>query len=190
MPYCNVNAGEQYLQLYSFFWVIPRHLNFICRLLERSVSSFFIGGVSRKNNRDEIFGGCLLQHNSLISTIPWLPFLTLTQCRFSLTYLLWPPLPVLALHSLFLYSDPPAPCPHSSELLRLFLSQTFLHINTPTISSRLFFLLTTPMKVEQAGCCEMSKYNIQMPGNHPQERIQHSEYGKSLKSRISTVFPS
>jgi hypothetical protein len=27
-----------------------------------------------------------------------------------------------------------------------------------------------------------------MPGNHPQESIQHSEYGKSLKSRIIHLY--
>jgi hypothetical protein len=33
-------------------------------------------------------GDSLLKHNSLISTIPWLSFLSLTQCLFSLAYLL------------------------------------------------------------------------------------------------------
>jgi hypothetical protein len=31
----------------------------------------------------------------------------------------------------------------------------------------------------------MLAYKIQMPGNYPEESIQHSEHGKSLKSRIS-----
>ena len=53
--------------------------------------------------------------------------------------------------------------------LRLFLSQTS-HINTPTISSQLFFLLTLPMKMEQNS--KTSAYKNQMPGNHPKERIQ------------------
>jgi hypothetical protein len=39
---------------------------------------------------------------------------------------------VVTLHSLFLYSDPPLPCPPPSYWLRLFLSQTFSHINTAT----------------------------------------------------------
>jgi hypothetical protein len=29
-----------------------------------------------------------------------------------------------------------------------------------------------------------SRYEIQMPGNYPEESIRHSEHGKSLKSRI------
>jgi hypothetical protein len=60
------------------------------------------------------------------------------------SHLLWPPPGVLAVHSLFLYSDPPP----LSDWLRLFLSQTHSHIHTPTISSRLFFVLTQPMKME------------------------------------------
>jgi len=40
------------------------------------------------------------------------------------------------------------------------------------------------MKMEQTQCSETLVYKIQMSGNHPKERIQHSEHGKSLKSRI------
>jgi hypothetical protein len=32
-------------------------------------------------------------------------------------------------------------------------------------------------------CSEMSQYKIQTPGNYPEENMQHSEQGKSLKSR-------
>jgi len=41
--------------LYSFFWVIPRRLNFIYRRFG-TLCSIFIGGVGRKNNRDENVG--------------------------------------------------------------------------------------------------------------------------------------
>ena len=41
------------------------------------------------------------------------------------------------------------------------------------------------MKMEQTECPEMSAYKIQTPGNHPEERIQHSVHGESLKSRIN-----
>jgi hypothetical protein len=41
-----------------------------------------------------------------------------------------------------------------------------------------------PMKMEQTECSKTSAYRIQTPGNYPEERIQHSEHGKSLKSRI------
>ena len=47
-----------------------------------------------------------------------------------------------------------------------------------------------PMKMEQTECSEMSAYKIQTPGNYPEESIQHSEQGKSLKSRmICFVLP-
>ena len=32
-------------------------------------------------------------------------------------------------------------------------------------------------------CSETSAYKIQTPGNYPEENIQHSEHGESLKSR-------
>jgi len=38
------------------------------------------------------------------------------------------------------------------------------------------------MKMEQ--CSETSAYKIQTPVNYPEESIQHSEHGESLKSRI------
>ena len=50
-----------------------------------------------------------------------------------------------------------------------------------------FFLLTTPMKMEETECSEMSAHKIQMLGNHPKERIQHSDHGKSWKSRIKSL---
>jgi hypothetical protein len=38
-------------------------------------------------------------------------------------------------------------------------------------------------------CSETSAYKIQTPGNYPEENIQHTEHGESLKSRInSTCF--
>jgi hypothetical protein len=37
------------------------------------------------------------------------------------------------------------------------------------------------MKMGQ--CSEKSAYKIQTPGNYPEESIQHSEHGESLKSR-------
>jgi hypothetical protein len=38
------------------------------------------------------------------------------------------------------------------------------------------------MKMEQIEYFETSTHKIQTPGNHPKERIQHSEHGESLKS--------
>jgi len=103
----------------------------------------------------------------------WLPFLTLTQCCFSLTFVLlvstWrlcPPKPLSLLRhepSKITTTNPPPPL---SDWLRLLLSQTFFHKNTPTISSWLFFLLTLPMKMKQTECSKISAYKIQTLGNH------------------------
>jgi len=46
------------------------------------------------------------------------------------------------------------------------------------------------MKMEQTRVFQKLAYKIQTLGNYPEERIQHSEHGKSLKSRIQlTVTP-
>ena len=37
-------------------------------------------------------------------------------------------------------------------------------------------------------CSETSAYKIQTPENYPEESIQHSEHGESLKSRILHLF--
>ena len=59
-------------------------------------------------------------------------------------------------------------------------------INTLAISSLLYCLLTRPMKMEEGS--ETSTPKIQKPGNHPKERIQHSEHGEILKSRIDLGY--
>ena len=41
------------------------------------------------------------------------------------------------------------------------------------------------MKMEQ--CSETSAYKIQTPGNYPEESVQHSEHGESLKSIVVVV---
>jgi hypothetical protein len=40
------------------------------------------------------------------------------------------------------------------------------------------------MKKEQIECSETSAYKIQTPGNHPEEKLQHTEHAESLKSKI------
>jgi hypothetical protein len=40
------------------------------------------------------------------------------------------------------------------------------------------------MKMEKTEFSETSAYKTQTPGNYPEENIQHTEHGKSLKSRI------
>jgi len=52
------------------------------------------------------------------------------------------------------------------------------------------FCTYLPMKMEQTECSETSAYKIQTPGNYPEENIQHSEHGESLKSRIYSIISS
>jgi hypothetical protein len=57
------------------------------------------------------------------------------------------------------------------------------HINTPTFStpSHSSYL---PAYEDGTQCSETSAYKLHMPGNYPEESIQHLEHGKSLKSRL------
>jgi len=72
--------------------------------------------------------------------------------------------------------------------LRLYSSQTSPRINTPTFSNLVILHTYPPMKMEQTECSETSAYKIQTPGNYPEENIQHTEHGESLKSRICNPF--
>jgi hypothetical protein len=42
------------------------------------------------------------------------------------------------------------------------------------------------MKIEQPECSKTLVYKIQKPGNYPEESIELSEHGKSLKSETNT----
>jgi hypothetical protein len=44
------------------------------------------------------------------------------------------------------------------------------------------------MKMEQTERSETSAYKIQTPGNYPEESIQLSQHGESLKSRNESHF--
>ena len=44
-----------------------------------------------------------------------------------------------------------------------------------------------PMKVEQTECFETKAYKIQTQVNYPEESIQHSEQGESLKPSMHIV---
>jgi hypothetical protein len=59
-------------------------------------------------------------------------------------------LAVVSLHRLFIYSGTPLPVLSPSVRLRQFLSQAFICINSLALSSRLFFLFTPPVKMEQS----------------------------------------
>jgi hypothetical protein len=44
------------------------------------------------------------------------------------------------------------------------------------------------MKMEETERSETLACKIQTPGNYPEDSIQHSEHGESLKSRIAISF--
>jgi hypothetical protein len=54
-----------------------------------------------------------------------------------------------------------------------FEPNSYLHIY-PSNLVQLFFLFIWPMTMEQIVCSETLAHKIQMPGNHPKERIQHT----------------
>ena len=93
--------------------------------------------------------------------------------RISFTYVPVASMWVIAIHNLFLYSDQPPPCHPPSYWLRLFWSQTFSHINTPTFSNLVILHTYPPVKMEQSvpkhrhikfrrrGITKKNAYNIQ-----------------------------
>ena len=48
----------------------------------------------------------------------------------------------------------------------------FIHINTPTFSNLVILHTCPSMMMEQTECSEMLAYNIQTPGNYPEESVQ------------------
>jgi len=92
--------------------------------------------------------------------------------RISFTHVPMASVWVVALHSLFLYLDLPPPR-HPPDGLRPFSSQTFSRTNTPTFSTPVILHTYPPMKMEQTVCSETLAYKIQLPGNYPEESIQH-----------------
>jgi hypothetical protein len=91
---------------------------------------------------------------------------------------------VIAIHSLFLYSGLPPPCHPPSDLLRLFFQPNLFPYKYPTFSTTVALHTYPPMKMEQTVCSEMLAFKLQKPVNHPEENVQYSEHGKSLKSEI------
>ena len=94
-------------------------------------------------------------------------------CHISFTFAPLASMWVTALHSLFLYLDLPPPCHPPSNWLRLFSSQIFSCVSTPTFSTPAILHTYPPMKMEQTECFETSAYKIQTPGNYAEESIQH-----------------
>jgi len=61
----------------------------------------------------------------------------------------------------------------------LFSSRTLSHMDTPTILNLVIIYLLA--YEDGTKCSKTSAYKIQMPENYPEESIQHTEHGKSLK---------
>ena len=53
---------------------------------------------------------------------------------------------------------------------------------------RVEFYTHLPAYEDGTECSETSAYKIQTPGYYPEESIQHSEHGESLKSRMFCVI--
>jgi hypothetical protein len=104
--------------------------------------------------------------------------------RISFTYAPMASMWVVALHSLFLYLEPPLPCHPPSDWLRLFSSQTFSHTNTWTFSNLVIHHTYLPIKMEQTVCSKTSAYKIQTPGNYLEESIQQGNLRSPLASLI------
>jgi hypothetical protein len=71
---------------------------------------------------------------------------------------------------------------------RLFSSQNISRINTPILSTPAILHTYPPMKMEQTECSETSAYKLQTSKNCPEESIQHSEHGESLKSGMYILY--
>jgi hypothetical protein len=54
-------------------------------------------------------------------------------------------------------------------------------INTLTILKPSYYSSYLPAYEDGTECSETSAYKIQTPGNCPEENIQHSQHGESLK---------
>jgi hypothetical protein len=64
---------------------------------------------------------------------------------------------------------------------KVWLKKTFSHINTPTLSTPVILHTYLPIKMEQTEHSVMLAFKLQALVKHPEESIQHSEKGKSLK---------
>jgi len=100
-----------------------------------------------------------------------------------------PPLGAIALHSLFLYSDTPLPHPSSFQLAQASFEPNLYLCKYPSNLVRVILLAHTTYE-DGTEHSKTLAHKIQMLGNHSKERIQHSQHGESLKSRIIFGFYS
>jgi hypothetical protein len=143
----------------SFFWVIRRRLNFMCRRFRTPCFIFLLGDSSASEIYVPTFRNSLLHlYFGWFSGI-WI----LCARRFGTPC------------SIFLLGDSPA-----SEFYVPTFRNTLLHISFGVIPRRLNFMCRrfgTPCYIfigvyfeDGTGCSETSAHKIQTPGNHPKER--------------------
>jgi hypothetical protein len=82
--------------------------------------------------------------------------------------------------------------PVTKQVASFLLAQAIFEPNLfpvwiPQLFSNLV-ILHLPAYKDGTECSETSAYKIQTPGNYPEENIQHSEHGESLKSRNCYLF--
>jgi len=76
-------------------------------------------------------------------------------------------------------------------ICRRFGTLCVFHLPRQLRAKNEFLHIYLPIKMEQTGCSETSAYKIQTSGNYPEESIQHTEHGQSLKwgmTKIIIVF--
>jgi hypothetical protein len=75
-------------------------------------------------------------------------------------------------------------------MAQAYFEPTFSCINTLTILKPSYYSSYLLAYEDGTECSETSAYKIQTPGNYPEETIQHSQHGESLKSKLLVFKPS
>jgi hypothetical protein len=70
----------------------------------------------------------------------------------------------------------------TSANAKLTFWMTFIHSKCEIVDLSSYFIPTRQWRWNRQ-CSEMLAFKLQMLVNHPEESIQHSEHGESLKSR-------
>ena len=76
----------------------------------------------------------------------------------------------------------------SFRLTQAIFKPNFSRESIPAFSTPVILHTYRPMKMEQTECSETLAYKFETPRNYPEESIQLSEHGESLKSRNKSLF--
>jgi hypothetical protein len=66
---------------------------------------------------------------------------------------------------------------------KIFFKPNLFPYKHPTLPTAVTLHTYPPMKMEQTECSKILAFKLQTSVNHPEESVQHSEDGESLKSR-------